>query len=200
MIPSLTAVYLSLLTLFSLSRYALAQQYLGERFKNNLTEVVGAEIAYWNIVDKKDRNLTLVNYVSTNSFGRRLDPKKVQRLILMLHGDARDPFRYMTAALTSLNLLPKKAGGPSMDNVQIIAPLFPNGENKGEAYPWTDGLPPGEGSTSSALVWKGARWSQVLFRKLLDEKDCNANRFRVKTTSTRKAKRLRLHTTAWTKS
>ena len=49
--------------------------------------------------------------------------------------------------------------GINKDTVAIIAPYFPNGNDKAFAYPWTDGLPPGEGSTSSALVWRGSTWS-----------------------------------------
>lgn len=41
----------------------------------------------------------------------------------------------------------------------MMAPYFGNGNDKGGAYPWEDGKPVGEGSTSSALVWKGSQWS-----------------------------------------
>lgn len=40
-----------------------------------------------------------------------------------------------------------------------MAPYFPNGDDKGYAYPWTDGLKGGQGSTTNALVWSGSQWS-----------------------------------------
>jgi hypothetical protein len=33
------------------------------------------------------------------------------------------------------------------------------GDDKRTGYPWTDGLSPGRGSTTSALVWKSSQWS-----------------------------------------
>ena len=33
------------------------------------------------------------------------------------------------------------------------------GDDKGTGYPWTDGLKPQRGSTTSALVWKSSQWS-----------------------------------------
>lgn len=35
----------------------------------------------------------------------------------------------------------------------------PTGGDKGTGYPWTDGLPAGQGSKSSALVWSGTTWT-----------------------------------------
>jgi hypothetical protein len=63
------------------------------------------------------------------------------------------------------------------DSVAVMAPYFPNGmfvswldfvassanttigDDKGKGYPWTDGLKPQRGSTTSALVWKSSQWS-----------------------------------------
>lgn len=47
----------------------------------------------------------------------------------------------------------------SRDTVSVMAPYFPNGADRNTGYPWTDGLSPGEGSTSDALVWPGSKWS-----------------------------------------
>lgn len=44
----------------------------------------------------------------------------------------------------------------NFNSVAICAPYFPNGDDKNYGYPWTDGLKPGRGSTSSALVWSGS--------------------------------------------
>lgn len=40
----------------------------------------------------------------------------------------------------------------------VIAPYFTNGNDKGYAYPWTDGLAANQGSTTNALVWPGSQW------------------------------------------
>lgn len=45
------------------------------------------------------------------------------------------------------------------DSVAIIAPYFPNGEDKNKGYPWTEGLKAGRGSTTNALVWPGSQWA-----------------------------------------
>lgn len=47
----------------------------------------------------------------------------------------------------------------NFDSVAIMAPYFPNGDDKTIGYPWTAGLKPGRGSTSNALVWSGSQWS-----------------------------------------
>jgi hypothetical protein len=44
-------------------------------------------------------------------------------------------------------------------SVVIMAPYFANGDDKGVGYPWTNGLAPGRGSTTNALVWKSSQWS-----------------------------------------
>jgi hypothetical protein len=45
------------------------------------------------------------------------------------------------------------------DSVAVMAPYFPNGDDKNYGYPWTDGLKSGRGSTTNALVWSGSQWS-----------------------------------------
>lgn len=47
----------------------------------------------------------------------------------------------------------------SVDSVAVLSPFFPNGNDKNWAYPWTDGLAAGQGSTTNALVWSGSQWS-----------------------------------------
>lgn len=61
-----------------------------------------------------------------------------------------------------LNALAKAKGvdpNINVDSVAVMAPYFPNGNDRGFAYPWTDGLKPGRGSTTNALVWSGSEWS-----------------------------------------
>jgi hypothetical protein len=47
----------------------------------------------------------------------------------------------------------------NFDSVAICAPYFPNGDDKNIGYPWTTGLSPGRGSTSSELVWSASLWA-----------------------------------------
>ncbi|KAI5193666.1 hypothetical protein E4T39_08850 [Aureobasidium subglaciale] len=139
-----------------------AQQYAGEVIPGGLPPSIGgAELNFWNIVDKKSRNVTLVNYSSLNSSGQRLSSPVVQRVVVIIHGLNRDPLNYIWGVQGALNDVSKSGSGPSADNVQIIAPFFPNGDDKGNVYPWVDGLAPGKGSNTSCLVWHGADWSQA---------------------------------------
>lgn len=61
--------------------------------------------------------------------------------------------------INALKVAQAKDAGISPDSVAILAPYFPNGDDKGFAYPWTEGLKAGRGSTTSALVWSGSQWS-----------------------------------------
>ncbi|KAI5263007.1 hypothetical protein E4T47_09141 [Aureobasidium subglaciale] len=154
--------FLFLLALLLPLQTVSAQQYAGEVIPGGLPPSIGgAELSFWNIVDKKSRNVTLVNYSSLNSSGQRLSNTKVQRVIVIIHGLNRDPLNYIWGVQGALNDVSKSGSGPSADNVQIIAPFFPNGDDKGNVYPWIDGLAPGKGSNTSCLVWHGADWSQA---------------------------------------
>jgi hypothetical protein len=112
---------------------ASAQQYAGEVIDTSLPNVPGSEIAYFKISGVLDSskkgaaaNLTLINYYSHGSNGKRLDESKVQRAIIMIHGLNRDPGTYQSnmqsalAQVTSDNNINK-------DSVAILSPYFPNG-------------------------------------------------------------------------
>lgn len=65
--------------------------------------------------------------------------------------------RYISQMMSALSQVPGSDVSP--DSVAICAPYFPTGSDKNVGYPWTDGLPAGRGSTSSALVWQGTGWA-----------------------------------------
>nr|POE47016.1 wsc domain-containing protein [Quercus suber] len=130
---------------------ASAQQYAGDIISANLPTISGAEVAFFKIPDPsgKNNNLTLINYYSHGTNGQRIVESNIQRAVIVLHGLLRDPFNYEN----------DNSGYITPDNVAILAPYFPNGDDKNFGYPWTDGLASGQGSTSNALVWSGSQWS-----------------------------------------
>ncbi|KAI1266095.1 WSC domain-containing protein [Xylariaceae sp. FL1019] len=165
----------------SLSNTAFAQQFAGEAYDNTqpdvslsrklesdpglrlhdvLTypQVPGSEKAFWNIIDKKARSFSQLNYFSNNGKGQRLNTSDVKRAVIVIHGLNRDPGTYMSNMLSALSQVPDGTG-PDFSNTQIIAPMFPNGNDKNTGYPWNATAPAGGyGSTSRALVWQGSGW------------------------------------------
>lgn len=87
---------------------ALAQQYAGEVIDTSLPNVPGAEIAFFKIPGvldsskNKAANLTLINYHSRGSDGKRLVGSKVQRAVLVIHGLNRDPGTYQSNMQSAL--------------------------------------------------------------------------------------------------
>jgi len=153
----------ALLTVICNIPAVIAQQFLGERIdtpggiNNTLGSVPGAEITYWNIKDPNKKNATLINYSSLDENWNRLTPSNVQRVVIFVHGLGRDGGTYMSNMLSAMAQI---QGRPDVNrsNVQIVCPVFPNGNDKNITYPWTNGLAPGKGSTSSALVWYASGW------------------------------------------
>lgn len=141
----------------------IAQQYMGDiidtpgGINNTLGWVPGAEITYWNIKDPNKKNATLINYSSLDQNSNRLVTSNVQRVVIFVHGLDRNGGTYMSNMLSAMAQI---EGRPdvSRSNVQIVCPVFPNGDDKNITYPWTSGLAPGKGSTSTALVWQGSGW------------------------------------------
>jgi hypothetical protein len=116
---------------------ASSQQYAGEVIDTSLPNVPGSEIAFFKIPGvmdsnkKKAANLTLINYISHGSDGKRLVESKVQRAVIIIHGLNRDPGTYesnMLSALAQVN------GDPniSKDSVAVMAPYFANGKYKSD--------------------------------------------------------------------
>ena len=109
-----------------------AQQFAGDVIDTNLPNVPGAEIAYFKIPgvqdsnSKKSANLTLINYMSYGSNGKRLVGSKVQRAVIIIHGLNRDPGTYESNMLSALAQV---KGDPNInkDSVAVMAPYFPNG-------------------------------------------------------------------------
>ena len=101
-----TSVLTALGALFA--TVASAQQYAGEVIDTNLPNVPGAEIAYFKIPgvqdsnSKKAANLTLINYMSYGSNGKRLVESNVQRAVIIVHGLNRDPGTYESNMLSAL--------------------------------------------------------------------------------------------------
>ncbi|KAI7500184.1 WSC-domain-containing protein [Hortaea werneckii] len=139
--------------------FAQSQEYAGDTISTTLPGVPGAEIAFWKIQDTKAKNnLTLINYINHGKDGKRLVPSNLKRAVIIIHGLNRDPGTYMANMLSALAQVDNKE--ISTDSVAIVAPFFANGDDKNNGgYPWIDGLPPGQGSYTSALVWKGSQWS-----------------------------------------
>ncbi|KAI7083197.1 hypothetical protein KC352_g41122, partial [Hortaea werneckii] len=139
--------------------FAQSQEYAGDTITTTLPGVPGAEIAFWKIQDTKAKNnLTLINYINHGKDGKRLVPSNLKRAVIIIHGLNRDPGTYMANMLSALAQVDNKE--ISTDSVAIVAPFFANGDDKNNGgYPWIDGLPSGQGSYTSALVWKGSQWS-----------------------------------------
>lgn len=145
---------------FSFVNVAFAQQYIGDAIPNSLPFVPGSEITYFRIKDtlNKNKNLTLINYYSHQLNGQRIVESQIQRAVVIIHGLNRDPGTYESNMLSALGQV---TSDPNVNrsSVAIMAPYFPNGDDKSFGYPWTDGLSPGRGSTTNCLVWKSSQWS-----------------------------------------
>ena len=154
-------IFAAILTLvLSFVSVVSAQQYVGDVINNSLPFVPGSEITYFRVKDtlNKNKNLTLINYYSHQLNGQRIVESRIQRAVVIIHGLNRDPGTYesnMLSALAQVNSDPNV----NRSSVVIMAPYFPNGDDKNYGYPWTDGLSPGRGSTSNCLVWQGSQWS-----------------------------------------
>lgn len=130
-----------------------------------MTDVDGAEIAYFNINDTSDssKNGTLVNYYSLDHSGDQLDPEKIHRAVILIHGASRDPWTYAKHGLHGLDTV--NQSGINRNHVAIFAPYFANNDDAGDVYPWDDG------PTTNALVWQDADWingDDAIYPKKLD--------------------------------
>lgn len=153
------ATILAILTTF-LYGLASAQQYVGDVIPNQLPTVPGSEITFFRISDPsgKNNNLTLINYYSHQDNGQRIVESQIMRAVVIIHGLSRDPGTYESNMMTALAQL-QSDPNVNRSSVAIMAPYFPNGDDKGVGYPWVTGQKPGRGSTSNCLVWSGSQWS-----------------------------------------
>jgi hypothetical protein len=96
----LTSVWKTLVVLSALFlENVFAQQYLGDIIPNaTYPGVPGSELVYFRVKDPAgvNNNLTLVNYQSFGSNGKRIDGSKVKRAVIIIHGLNRDPGTYMS--------------------------------------------------------------------------------------------------------
>ena len=136
---------------------AIAQQFQGTPVTYNITlpKVPGAELAYFRITDSKNRQFTNMNYLSTHNDGR-LIKSNIKRVVLVVHGLGRDASTYMAIAVNALSTVSGK--GVTTANTQLVAPYFPNGEDKNIGYPWDATQPQSNRSWSDILVWQGGQW------------------------------------------
>lgn len=147
-----------------------AQQYAGDTIPNSLPSVPGSEIVYFKIKEPNGKipkayNLTLTNYQSLQGNGQRVVPSQVQRAVIIIHGLQRDPGTYMANGLSALS----QVGDPNINtsSTLIMAPYFPNGDDKNYGYPYNSSNPAVPGkvyagaaqSYTGALVWQGSAWS-----------------------------------------
>lgn len=137
---------------------SLAQQYAGDVIPNSLPRVPGSELVYFRVADPKGKNnnLTLINYQNVQLDGSRLDPSKLQRAVIIIHGLNRDPGTYMSNMLSAINNGGISDPNINQNSVAIVTPYFSNGDDKNIGYPWTSGLSPGRGSTSVSTFWPEA--------------------------------------------
>ncbi|TLD20146.1 hypothetical protein E2P81_ATG09216 [Venturia nashicola] len=141
----------------SFASLAQAQQYAGDVINNTLPAVAGSELAFFKIHDSNNQTATLLNYYSLASNGAKINPANVKRAVIVIHGLLRDPYLYINNVMQALGKVTDSS--INKDNVAMIAPYFPNGDDKNVGYPWTAGLKAGRGSTSNALVWSGSQWA-----------------------------------------
>jgi hypothetical protein len=95
----LASFWKTLVVLSALLQNISAQQYLGDVIPNaTYPGVPGSEIVYFRVKDPAgvNNNLTLVNYQSFGSNGKRIVGSKVQRAVIIIHGLNRDAGTYMS--------------------------------------------------------------------------------------------------------
>lgn len=119
------------LSVVMLSTLTQAQQYVGQAYANQMPSVPGAEITFWNIPDAKGKPTSILNYhILTN--GKRQDASKVKRAVIFLHGANGDPGTYMSNMLSALSVATQQNPDANSGSIAIVAPLFANGDAKGE--------------------------------------------------------------------
>ena len=137
---------------------ARAQQFQGSVIPNSLPTVPGSELTFWNIPDANNKSTTLINYSSLTTSGARLTPSNIKRVVIFIHGLQRDGSTYMSNMLSAISQI---QGAPDINfsSVQIVCPVFANGDDKNIAYPFNLSAPSGgSGSYTNVLVWQGSQW------------------------------------------
>lgn len=145
-------------------------QYVGTPIENTLPVTHdNSEITYFRVrdpsgehvcADDPDGEFSLINYASLNSTLQRPPSSAIQRVVIVCHGVRRDPQNYHAGMLIALQKATDSDERISVDSVAVIAPFFPNGNDKGVAFPYNaDGEKQADRYPSPALVWSNTAWA-----------------------------------------
>ncbi|KAI1846669.1 hypothetical protein JX265_009028 [Neoarthrinium moseri] len=142
-------------------------QYAGTPFTNSLkTNHALSNITFFKIRDPSGQHIctsdassdfSLLNYISLNSTGKRLQNNEIKRLVIVVSGAQADAWAYHKDMINALQAM--KDSSITTDNVAILAPYFPNDNHAGTGFPYNSaGTTPNAKYPSPALVWYGSDW------------------------------------------
>lgn len=129
----LSTMLSSALVLLLLPFLSVAQQYQGAVIPNSLPTTPGSKVNYFKIDDGHGGSTTLINYFSSPG-GKKQDPSKVKRAVVVLHGLNRDPATYISTIWAALGDANKLNSEVTERTVAIMAPYFPSGDDKNTGY------------------------------------------------------------------
>lgn len=147
------------------------EQYVGTPFEHFLPPSINSEVTFFKVRDPigefacesdddSRANLSLLNYMSLDTRNQRHNPSTLMRAVIVVHGLNRDPWNYHAATVQALAKASAQDPTKNLDTVAVMAPYFPNGDDKGFAYPWDDeGQDLAGRAHSPALVWWTSAWS-----------------------------------------
>jgi hypothetical protein len=117
---SLVSALCALFSFISIITPSFAQQFVGAVVNNTMPSVPGSELTYFNIVNKGNKDTTVINYSSlAQPDNSRLKPSDIQRAVIFVHGLNRDPQTYIANMMTALSQV---SGRPDVNfrNVQSM--------------------------------------------------------------------------------
>lgn len=127
LLSTVTTLFLLVLTQSSTS---YAQQFAGANYTNAMPSVPGAEITFWNILDTKGANTSLLTYNNLGTNNKRQNTSKVQKAVIFIHGLNEDPQTYMSNMLSGLATATGTKSTVNSDTISIVCPSFSNGDGK----------------------------------------------------------------------
>lgn len=145
-------------------------QYLGTAINNSLPVThENQEVTFFKVrdpsgenvcADSDDSDFSLINYSSLNSTKQRPPNEAIQRAVIVCHGVRRDPQNYHAGLVNALIKATASHPEISVDSVAVVAPFFPNRNDKGTAFPYNpDGEKQADKYPSPALVWSNTAWA-----------------------------------------
>ncbi|RYP53974.1 hypothetical protein DL768_001124 [Monosporascus sp. mg162] len=145
-------------------------QHLGTPINNTLPVThIFSEVTYFKVkdplgehvcTDDPGSDFSLINYSSLNSTRQRPPNNAIQRAVIVCHGLRRDPQNYHAGMLNALIKATQSDPEISVDTVAVVAPFFPNGNDRGTAFPYfPDGERQADRYPSPALVWSNTAWA-----------------------------------------